>query len=315
MPMDVEFILHDDVALPLQSASSRKHRGDLLPGSIIYKSSSSTVEITLQEYVHQEFNIRLTVLRILKKLGIDIKERKPSLRLNVALKNDLRYISGGNKIDLKAGHYHILPIEQNEIRIRLPVNKECQFFSTSYSPEFIEGIGLMPEEFPAATKPRALTPVMSGIIQDMLTAPYEQALLRFFYENKVRELFFQLLLHKERMFPGELSAKEIEAIYAADSILLSDLKSQLQMDELVNKVELNAFKLKKGFQKLFGMGIFERLVHFRMERAKKLLIETDLPEKEIASQAGYNRLTSFVTAFRKHFGISPGQFRKQSRGI
>ena len=48
----------------------------------------------------------------------------------------------------------------------------------------------------------------------------------------------------------------------------------------------------------------------RMTRAKELLAGTDRPITEIAFDVGYNDSNYFSTAFRKHEGISPSQYRK-----
>ena len=76
----------------------------------------------------------------------------------------------------------------------------------------------------------------------------------------------------------------------------------------------NESKLKKGFRDLFGMGVFERLLHYRMERAKKLLLETSMREKEIAALTGYRHLTSFIHIFKRRYGLSPREYRKKLSG-
>ena len=147
----------------------------------------------------------------------------------------------------------------------------------------------------------------------MLKAPYDQKLLRYFYENKVRELLFFVLLQNDLVLPGELSAMELEAILAADHTLQSNLQQKFSMEDPAKRVQLNLFKLKKDFKQLFGMGVLERLLHYKMERAKKLLIHTNKSEKDIALLAGYRHLTSFITEFIKRFGVSPRIYRKMNK--
>jgi AraC family transcriptional regulator, transcriptional activator of the genes for pyochelin and ferripyochelin receptors len=311
--MDIEFTLPGNQILMLEQASSKRYRGVFLPGSTLNLSSHSDIELTVQEFGAPEYTIRFNILRFLKKIELVIAEKKAGVRFQATLKNDLRYTAAGKKLTLKEGQFNMEPHPHEPVELSPLKNKEFNYFLTSYSPEFISGLGLPAEKFSELNKPRALSPEMSGIIRDILHAPYEQEMLRFFYENKVRELLFLALLQKERVAPGELSARELDAVYAADSILLTNLKEQIPMKELVKKVELNAFKLKKGFRQVFGMGVFERALHYRMESAKKLLIETNMAEKEIAGHAGYGRLTSFIAAFQKRFGMGPREFRKSNR--
>jgi AraC-like DNA-binding protein len=49
-----------------------------------------------------------------------------------------------------------------------------------------------------------------------------------------------------------------------------------------------------------------------MQKARDLLITTQLPVYEISSRSGYESELAFTRTFRKHTGITPKQFRKQS---
>jgi AraC family transcriptional regulator len=58
------------------------------------------------------------------------------------------------------------------------------------------------------------------------------------------------------------------------------------------------------------------LADWRMERARFLLLQTDLPLKEVAFRLGFANAANFSTAFSKEMQLPPGQFRRQqgSRG-
>ena len=48
-----------------------------------------------------------------------------------------------------------------------------------------------------------------------------------------------------------------------------------------------------------------------MRRAKQLLADEKLSVKEISARVGYDNALNFSTGFRKRFGISPSEYRKQ----
>ncbi len=56
------------------------------------------------------------------------------------------------------------------------------------------------------------------------------------------------------------------------------------------------------------------LTTMRMQKAKALLAGTDRPITDIAFEVGYNDSNYFSTAFRKHEGLSPRQYRGQGKG-
>jgi AraC family transcriptional regulator len=48
----------------------------------------------------------------------------------------------------------------------------------------------------------------------------------------------------------------------------------------------------------------------RIERAKRLLAETELPISEIALRTGFSSQSHFTTSFRRLAGVTPSSFRR-----
>ncbi|MDT2237564.1 helix-turn-helix domain-containing protein [Paenibacillus larvae] len=49
---------------------------------------------------------------------------------------------------------------------------------------------------------------------------------------------------------------------------------------------------------------------FRIEKAKHLLLQTELKTNEIAARVGYTDPTYFYRIFKKYVGVSPTELRK-----
>ena len=58
--------------------------------------------------------------------------------------------------------------------------------------------------------------------------------------------------------------------------------------------------------------MFRYLTALRVQRAKELLQETQLPLYEIASRVGYESDLAFTKTFKKYTGTTPVRYRKQS---
>lgn len=69
------------------------------------------------------------------------------------------------------------------------------------------------------------------------------------------------------------------------------------------------------FKHEFGEKFVDYLVRARINCAKRLLVETDLPIQEIAARIGYNHAFSFIRAFKKLEAVTPGDFRKKGQSI
>ena len=59
----------------------------------------------------------------------------------------------------------------------------------------------------------------------------------------------------------------------------------------------------------------EYLTRRRLQEAKRLLTETDIPVAEIGMQTGFSDPGYFSTVFRKYEGVSPIEYRKSEHII
>ena len=157
---------------------------------------------------------------------------------------------------------------------------------------------------------------MSTLIKKILHCRYEGDIRNLYLEAKVQEL---LLLALEQLGAEAKTADivlrpyDIEKIREAHDYLLRHMDNPCTLIELSHKVGINDFKLKKGFKKLYGTTVYDFLIDARMEKAKILLLETDASVHDIAFSTGYKNLSSFITAFKKKMGYSPGAFKKMRK--
>jgi transcriptional regulator GlxA family with amidase domain len=69
----------------------------------------------------------------------------------------------------------------------------------------------------------------------------------------------------------------------------------------------------RSFRDAFGTPPHRYLLTRRIERAKALLRDTDLPVTEIAFETGWNSLGTFGRVFRDITGESPGELRAREK--
>ena len=68
--------------------------------------------------------------------------------------------------------------------------------------------------------------------------------------------------------------------------------------------------IRHRFRKLFGISPRGLLVRLQVDRAKELLLTSDLSIKEIAFELGYTWQQDFTRAFKKCVGMGPSQWRE-----
>ncbi len=306
----IELTLSTGETVQLKPAPVRKFKGTRLPGSELYRAERNGYAFTFQVLHQPFFSISIRQLSFVSGVKFQVREKKKGLRLETVLTGELRVKeAGGRSYTLLPGQYMITdtPLYLCEFE----AGKACSYFSAYYSPGLIESIGIQP--ILRLGKSIPIHNAMRDLIYEMLENPYDQHLRPFFYENSMRELLFLHQALPPFILPGEFSEAEIAAIYMADRIIAENLNSHFTIRDLAQRVGTNAFVLKKGFQAFFGVGVFGRLLQRRMDKAKQLLEKTNKPIKDVCELAGYETVAGFITAFRKRFGLTPKDWRKQKR--
>ncbi len=69
------------------------------------------------------------------------------------------------------------------------------------------------------------------------------------------------------------------------------------------------------FKKESGMTIRAYCNDLKLEDAKKLLLNTEIPITEVALDVGFNDTSYFICLFKEKFGISPLQYRRKNFNI
>jgi two-component system response regulator YesN len=87
----------------------------------------------------------------------------------------------------------------------------------------------------------------------------------------------------------------------------------LALNDAAAHVNLSPSHFSVVFSRNTGQTFIEYLTKLRIEKAKELLRTTPLKSFEIAFQIGYNDPHYFSYVFKKHTGLSPKQFRLQTR--
>ena len=82
---------------------------------------------------------------------------------------------------------------------------------------------------------------------------------------------------------------------------------------LAELIELPPSQFAQLFKDQVGMTFSDYLIHFRMEKAKSMLLETDKKVSEIAEHLRYNNAQNFIRTFRKITGVTPGEYRTRTR--
>jgi transcriptional regulator GlxA family with amidase domain len=83
--------------------------------------------------------------------------------------------------------------------------------------------------------------------------------------------------------------------------------------EIAAVAGLNRRKLERDFRRHLGRSVKDEITQLRLERAKKLLLETSLKANEVAGQCGFSSIVHFSKVFHQHTKIRPSHYRRRQR--
>lgn len=93
-------------------------------------------------------------------------------------------------------------------------------------------------------------------------------------------------------------------------VKLLNLDPLSTLPEIAHNYQLSASRLSHLFKDTTGINLKNYRQDCRLRLAAQMLGSTGVPIKAVAYSAGYNHSSSFVRAFKSHFGLSPTSYRK-----
>ncbi|WP_191602417.1 helix-turn-helix domain-containing protein [Marinomonas algicola] len=108
-------------------------------------------------------------------------------------------------------------------------------------------------------------------------------------------------------------SKKLEALMDKETAYL---EPNLSMPQLAEKLSLSPNYLSQTINTIYEITFFDYINKKRIDYAKQLLVNPTLADKsivDIAVDAAFNSRSAFYSAFKKHVGMTPVQFRKSSK--
>ena len=87
----------------------------------------------------------------------------------------------------------------------------------------------------------------------------------------------------------------------------------LMLQDAADEVHLSQSHFSTVFAQETGLTFTQYLTALRIGKAKELLETTEMRSSQIATEVGYNDPHYFSYLFKKNTGMTPGEYRKNSR--
>ena len=136
--------------------------------------------------------------------------------------------------------------------------------------------------------------------------------------NHANNLFIQLLLSQLLMkisrlaFEKDRNCTDKADVYIKKAVLFiqHNYDRDLKVKDIAEAVNLHPIYFHRLFKAGTGCSVMEYVTRMRMEKAKMLLSQTDIPIIDISGYIGINSRQHFSYLFKKSSGVTPNRFRK-----
>lgn len=98
----------------------------------------------------------------------------------------------------------------------------------------------------------------------------------------------------------------------AKELMALRIDQQIDMETLASELKVGYSWFRRIFKRHTGVSPNQYHMQIRLDKARNLLLSTDLSVKEISDQLGYQTQDYFSSLFKKKTGLSPSVFRRQS---
>ena len=93
------------------------------------------------------------------------------------------------------------------------------------------------------------------------------------------------------------------------STIKNNIYSNLSIEDLAKLCNMSHSSFKRKFSKVYSVSPKKYINRMKLERATKLLLNTDLLISEIAYECGFDTISSFNRSFKLQFKVSPTKYR------
>ncbi|WP_127534043.1 response regulator transcription factor [Paenibacillus kobensis] len=154
--------------------------------------------------------------------------------------------------------------------------------------------------------------LLKPISKDKLITAVEQALQLDEQRARIgmmqRMIDPKLLETNQSISGSPLSEPVQEAVrYVDDNLHLS-----FGLREVADHIHLHPSYLSARFKEQMQMTFSEYVVRRKLQKAKELLLQTNMPIAEISERLGYQTPRYFNKLFKEYEGCSPGQYRSDT---
>lgn len=107
---------------------------------------------------------------------------------------------------------------------------------------------------------------------------------------------------------GRTTAADL--VSEAKVFISQNYQREIEVADVIKHIGVDRSHFSRVFRRSEGISLRDYLTRTRMDRAGRLIRETDLPMRAVAASVGYRHYATFERRYRAHAGCSPSETRR-----
>ncbi len=112
---------------------------------------------------------------------------------------------------------------------------------------------------------------------------------------------------------SDVIAQEDSLVAGALRFIRGHARQNVSVGNVTEELSVSRRTLERRFLRAIGRTVLSEIMRCHLQRAKQLLLETDLPCHKVAEEAGFGSLKTFNRTFSRKEGMTPHSFRRRSK--
>lgn len=129
-------------------------------------------------------------------------------------------------------------------------------------------------------------------------------------KSNLLNIIFELVHNFSDTQVTNANAKALEKMKSIITYVAEHYEQNITIEDIADHCYYSKSHFMKFFKENMGIGFIQYLNDYRLELAAAKLLESGDNILDIASDVGFDNLSYFNRVFKKKYGVTPGQYRK-----
>ena len=162
--------------------------------------------------------------------------------------------------------------------------------------------------FPNCVDISTISNSVTDIFQKLLAYDYSDLFANELASNYLSELLIYVL----RIAPHQIETRHSDRkqlVLSIQTYIDVNFRENIRIENIAKQFYISKYHMSHLFNELTGYSPKQYLTTVRLKNAAVLLVRTNTPIKQIATECGFSDINNFIKQFKKQFGFTPNSFR------